>query len=186
MSSRFARPACATEAKVFLIFICGLAIWLFVILPLIDLPLERFGELPQKAPLLTAAAAFFGAMTAIAALLVARRQLYLNRQNQRETTSKTIFREFLKLCIENPDLAYGTNQGGAKYEWFVAHFLWAAEELLEYAPAAWEPNLQMYVSYHREYLTNNQRFRNEDWPTYTPRLRHFVDNALNSLPPAEP
>jgi uncharacterized protein (DUF1330 family) len=144
--------------------------------------------LPQKAPVLTALAASCAAVIAGFALFVARRQLNLNRENKRETTDKTIFRDFLKLCVEHPDLAYGSfkNQDRAKYEWFVAHFLWAAEEILEYAPTAWEPNLRLHVSYHRDYLRNDQRFRNEDWPTYTQRLRDFVDKALTSLPPTAP
>jgi hypothetical protein len=184
MSSRSARSACTIEAKVFLSLMCGLVIWLFVALPLIGLPAERLGELPQKASLLAAVAGLCATATTVAALFVARGQLILNRENQRETTSKTIFREFLKLCVEHPDFAYGNNQDGPRYEWFVAHFLWAAEEILEYAPTAWEPNLRLYVSYHRDYLQKNQRFRSEDWPTYTPRLRDFVDRALSSLPPA--
>jgi hypothetical protein len=141
-----------------LFFVLGALFVLLIVLvvyqisvPLINLPLERLGELAQKAPLLTAAAAFCGAITAVAALFVARWQLKLNRQNQRETTGKTIFRDFLKLCVEYPDFAYGGKQHEPRYEWFVAHFLWAAEELLEHAPAEWEPNLRLYVSYHRDY-----------------------------------
>jgi uncharacterized protein (DUF1330 family) len=168
--------------------ICGFAIWLFVALPLINLPVERLGELPHKAPLVTALAASFAAATAIAAFFVARRQLNLNRENQKETTGKTIFRDFLKLCVEHPDFAYGrfTNEQRAAYEWFVAHFLWAAEEILEYAPTEWEPNLRLHISYHRDFLQNDPRFRTEDWPTYTKTLRDFVEKALTSLAPTAP
>jgi hypothetical protein len=111
------------------------AIWLFGALPLIYLyggPDEMIKELPSWAiwaPVLAAVAAAGSATVAYLALRV-------NRQNQRETTAKTNFREFLKLCVEYPDLARGTptEENGAKYEWFVAHFLWATEEILKYEP----------------------------------------------------
>jgi hypothetical protein len=46
-------------------------------------------------------------MAALLAVLVAWRQLVLNRRNQRETTAKATFREYLKLAFEHPDLAAG-------------------------------------------------------------------------------
>jgi hypothetical protein len=98
------------------------------------------------------------------------------------------FREYLKLCVEHPDFAYGrsTENNREKYEWFVAHFLWAAEEILEYAPRDWEANLRLHVLYHRNYLQNDRQFRTEDWPTYTEKLRNFIDETLATLPPATP
>jgi hypothetical protein len=102
----------STEGKVFLTFIFAFAIWLFVGLPLISLPLARLGELPQKAPLVTPLAASCAAIIAGAAFLVALRQLDLNRSNQRETTGKTIFRDFLKLCVEQPEFAYERQRDG--------------------------------------------------------------------------
>ena len=74
-------------------------------------------------------------VVALIAVLIAWRQLALNRSNQRETTAKTTFRDFLKLCVQYPDLASGKPALGkeADYEWFVGYFLWAAEEILEYS-----------------------------------------------------
>jgi hypothetical protein len=46
-------------------------------------------------------------LTALTAVGIASRQLSLNRKNQRETTAKATFREFLKMCVQNPDLANG-------------------------------------------------------------------------------
>jgi hypothetical protein len=113
-------------------------------------------------------------------------QLVTNRKNQRETTAKTNFREFLKLCVDYPDFAYGIildAECRAKYEWFVSHFLWAAEEILEYAREDWEDNLRLHISYHRGYLQHDAEFRGEDFPTYTKKLRHFIDATLARLPP---
>jgi len=136
-----------------------------------------------------------------AALLVARKQLILdrgqlvlNRRNQRETTARTNFRGYLKLCVEYPEFAYGrstqNNTAGenntAKYEWFIAHFLWAAEEILEYAPTDRVANLRLHIKYHRNYLQNDQQFRTADSPTYTPKLQNFIEETLATLPPATP
>jgi hypothetical protein len=89
--------------------------------------------------------------TALTAVWVAYSQLSLNRKNQRETTAKATFREFLKMCVQNPDLAYGKPGPGKQeeYEWFVAYFLWAAEEVLEYSRKDWEANLRLHMTYHR-------------------------------------
>jgi hypothetical protein len=50
--------------------------------------------------------------------------------------------------LEYLELADGKSikkEDQAKYECFVAHFLWAAEEILEYAPKEWETNLRLYM-----------------------------------------
>jgi hypothetical protein len=179
----------STEGKITLSALLVLAIWFFVGLPLIYLPSDRFGELPAKAPILTSLAASCTALIALLALLIARGQLVTNRENQRETTAKTTFREFLKLCVEYPDFAYGripTADDRTKYEWFVAQFLWAAEEILEYAPSAWEANLRLHVSYHSGFLQYDGQFRVEDFPTYTPKLQSFVHETIANLDRQQP
>jgi hypothetical protein len=158
------------------------AIWLFGALPLIYLyggPDEMIKELPSWAiwaPILAAVAATGSATVAYLALRV-------NRQNQRETTAKTNFREFLKLCVEYPDLARGTptEENGAKYEWFVAHFLWATEEILKYEPEPWRENLELYVEYHGKYFENDKDFRTKDFKTYTKELQDFLIKIIPSL-----
>jgi hypothetical protein len=71
----------------------------------------------QIAPLLTP-------VVALIAVIFAWLELRLNRANQRETTAKATFREFLKICVQNPDLAYGKSSPDKQneYEWFVAYF----------------------------------------------------------------
>ena len=54
----------------------------------------------------------FTPIVALIAVLVAWRQLALNRANQRETTAKAIFRDYLKLAFDNPDLAAGDYASG--------------------------------------------------------------------------
>jgi hypothetical protein len=180
-----------TNDKIGLTALSGVAIWTFVALPLIYLPTERVkelaGALPTIAPVFTAIAAVGAATIAYHAWRVAHGQLNLSLKNQRETTAKTNFRDFLKLCVDHPDLAFG--QSGAnpqQYEWFVAEFLWAAEEILEFAPDPWERTLRLHIAHHRKYLEKDTRFRTHSLPTYTPRLQEFIAGVLRELPPADP
>jgi hypothetical protein len=160
-------------------FLTGLAavpLWTFIALPL------SYDGAPMVTIIQTVVSLFAFAVAFIA-LLVANQQLSLNRKNQRETTAKTNFREFLKLCVEHPKFAYGDPDGQQdKYEWFVAHFFWAAEEILEFAPGEWEHNLKLHIDYHRNFLQNNTRFRREDLPTYTANLRDFLRDTLAGPP----
>lgn len=130
----------------------------------------------QIAPGLTPVVAFI-------AVLVAWRQLALNRSNQRETTAKATFREFLKLCVQYPDFADGKPPSDKHddYAWFVAYFLWASEEILEYSHKEWKANLQLHMTYHKDYLKNDQRFRTEDLPTYDAAVRELVQEVVGPI-----
>lgn len=164
------------EARIALTALAAFATWVFVALPIIYLPSERVSELATKAPIFTPLIAFF-------ALVVAWTQLSSNRRSQRETLATATFREFLKLCVQYPDLAHAqpSKEHEDKYEWFVAHFLWAAEDILEYATDTWERNLRLYIGYHREYLEKNTEFREKDFVTYSPELRSFIDRTIETL-----
>ncbi|WP_143270208.1 hypothetical protein [Bradyrhizobium sp. Ghvi] len=151
-------------------------------------PDKMIENIPTWAPVVTAIAAVTAATIAYRAFKIARDNLATVVKNQKETTAKSTFREFLKLCVEKPSLAYGRPAAGEeeKYEWFVAQFLWAAEEILEYAPDDWDRNLKLHISYHRDFLQNNRDFRNDDLPTYSTKLRTFLDATLRALPPPDP
>lgn len=165
-----------SEGKIAVIALVAFAAWLFVGLPIIYLPSERVSELAMKAPILTP-------IIGLAALAIAWRQLSSNRHSQLETLATATFREFLKLCIQYPDLASGEpgEENEERYPWFVAQFLWAAEDILEYAPHTWEHNLRLYVEDHREYLESDTEFREKEFPTYSPELRSFIDRTLETI-----
>lgn len=133
-------------------------------------------ELPKVAPILTALVATFG-------FGVALTQLARNQRNQRETTAKNIFREYLKLALDHPDFATPNYQKLAqtpeqleKYAWFVAYLLWACEEMLQFAgkDQIWQNNLQLNLNYHREYFLHDQEFRTKDLPVYDPTVQKLV------------
>ncbi len=133
------------------------------------------------------AAPIFTPFVALAGVWVAYRQLSLNRKNQRETTAKATFREFLKLGVQYPDLASGKPTPGkqVEYEWFVAYFLWAAEEILEYSGEDWDANLRLHMTYHKDFLKNDQRFYNEDFPTYSRAVQTLIRDVVGPFAAAK-
>jgi hypothetical protein len=120
------------------------------------------------------------------AVLVAWRQLALNRGNQRETTAKATFREYLRLAVQYPELSwdnYANLKGDnlERYKWLVGYFLWSAEELLEFTPKedVWSRNLQMLAAYHREYLKSPE-FMEHEFDTYSAKTRALIKRAIVS------
>jgi hypothetical protein len=162
-------------------------VWAFVVLPLYYGGVPMVTIIPIVISMFALGVAFFGVWVAREQLSLNRtsqnNQLELNRRNQRETTAKTNFREFLKLCVDYPDLANGkpSEENGATYSWFVAHFLWAAEEILEFSPEPWVSNLELHVAYHKDYFDTDTEFRTKDFRTYTDKLRDFLMERVPSL-----
>jgi len=137
-------------------------------------------EFAKIAPIITALVAVGGVSIAIC-------QLRSNQKNQRESTAKSIFREYLRLAFEHSDLAKPNYQKLAaqdrleEYSWFVAHLLWACEEMLQYPKGElWKKNLQRNVDLHREYFINNSDFKEKDFPLYDPSVQELVRNAKAS------
>ena len=130
----------------------------------------------------------FTPLVALFAVVIAWRQLALNRINQRETTAKTTFREFLKLAVEHPELSAGNYEAVVaegkleQYEWFVGYFLWATEELFEFAPleAVWGGNLQLLANYHAAYFNNSPDFMTEEFGTYSAKTQALITRARAS------
>ena len=129
----------------------------------------------------------FTPLVAVAAVLLAWRQLVLNRYNQRETAAKATFREYLKLAVQYPELS-GTNfrslQGNdlERYEWFVGYFLWSADELLELETleSEWGRNLQLLADYHGEYFKTSVPFMSKEFNTYSSKTQALIKRAIAS------
>jgi hypothetical protein len=65
----------------------------------------------------------------------------------------------------------------AKYDWFVAYFLWAAEEVLNYDQEEWQRNLEAVAMKHCDYFQTPQ-FQKEELPLYTNKARTLVESVL--------
>lgn len=135
------------------------------------------------APALASAFAFAALVSAWIGTWLAVKQLRANRNNQRETTSKNIWRDYLKLTIEYPQFTRGgfnnlTGRERERYKWFVANFLWGVEEILSFVneDSVWRHNLLIQARNHRGYLMD-ATFRREDIHGYSPALRDFVEEA---------
>lgn len=126
----------------------------------------------------------FTLLIALSAFLIAWRQLVLNRQNQRETTAKSTFREYLRLAVQYPELAQG-NDGNLKgnelerYKWLVGYLLWATEELLELKQTedVWTDNLKMLLGYHYQYLSSEE-FMGREIKTYSAKTQALIRQVI--------
>jgi hypothetical protein len=135
----------------------------------------------QIAPLLTP-------IVALIAVLVAWRQLALNRANQRETTAKATFREYLRLAVQYPELSwnnYKTLKGDdlERYKWLVGYLLWSTEELLEFKAKedVWTRNLRMLAGYHRDYLMSPE-FLEQELDTYSAKAQAHIKSVIEATP----
>lgn len=126
----------------------------------------------------------FTPVVALIAVLVAWRQLALNRANQRETTAKATFREYLRLAVQYPELSWSNydslkDDDLERYKWLVGYFLWSAEELLEFTPKedVWTRNLQMLAEHHCEYLKSTE-FMEQEFGTYSAKTHALIKRAI--------
>jgi len=117
-------------------------------------------------------------------VFVARRQLKLSRLSQRETTAKSTWREYLKLAFECPKLAAGgpinsmSTDELRKYRWFVAHLLWAVEEVMFFArkDQIWRENIRLQMLNHRDYFRRDEAFQRA-LGGYSKDVRDLVQQA---------
>ena len=125
-------------------------------------------------------------LAALLALIVACQQLAANRRNQRETTAKATFREYLKLAFDHPELAGGniaamTPARFQQYTWFVGIVLWGVEEMLAFAEQdpIWHENIRQQMLAHRQYFRHDAAFQQE-LLAYSPAVQAFVARIRNT------
>ncbi|ERF85202.1 hypothetical protein JQ559_10575 [Bradyrhizobium viridifuturi] len=128
----------------------------------------------------------FVPVVALLAVLIAGRQLALNRISHRETTAKATLREYLKLAVQYPKLSQGDfsqlqGEELERYKWLVGYLLWSAEELLEFDPkeGAWTRNLKMLMKHHGDYLKSPE-FNAQELGTYSAKTQSFIKDAVAS------
>jgi hypothetical protein len=132
-------------------------------------------------------------VVALAALLVAVKQIQSANLSQREATAQETYGEYLKLAIEKPELADGivdqnaTAEDRAKYSWFVSYCLHAAEHIYLLFPddENWANALRSQICPHRDYLSGEE-FQKSLKSHYDPAFQRFMDRALAGCPPAAP
>ena len=112
-------------------------------------------------------AAIVTALLALLALLLAWHQLRVMRREGRLTLAKSIYREYLAMAIDNPMFSsasyplasprmyafWDDADARERYEFYVAHLLFAAEEILALSKLpTWREAMQLHLQYHGLYL----------------------------------
>jgi hypothetical protein len=124
--------------------------------------------LERNANRLQAAGAIATALAAIAALIVIPYQIAQADRIQRDQTAREIYREFLNLTVQKPDLAgadycvlAGANQTIA-YQAYVEYLLYTSEQMID-TSESWRGPMKSYLADHMRYLCSPEvRDANDD------------------------
>ena len=135
----------------------------------------------SDAPALKDIAILVGLVFTSIGLCATALQMHRSREYQRENTAKGVYRDYLKMATDNPALANGDRAVIAelkldeKYKWFVAYFLWACEEVIDFAPddPAWKKDIESQLKYHKAYLTGSE-FKEDELPFYSDKLKSLI------------
>lgn len=98
------------------------------------------------------------ALAALAALVIVPWQIAASDRSQRENSAREIYREFLNISIQRPDLASrdlcapATPAETAAYEGYVEYLLYTAEQVLTLGVQDWGPTITARLSPHARYL----------------------------------
>jgi len=124
------------------------------------------GWLERNAAKIGAVGAIVTALAALAALVFIPLQIRSADIIQRDQTAREIYREFLNLTVQKPELASGRycamkdeNQRIA-YEAYVDYLFYTAEQMIESDPA-WKEPMDSYLQDHLEFICspeNKDRF----------------------------
>lgn len=113
--------------------------------------------LTRNAEPLQAVGAIATAFAALTALIVIPYQVAQADRIQRDQTAREIYREFLNLTVQKPELANadycalkGTNQSTA-YAAYVEYLLYTAEQMVDTSPD-WRGPMVGYLGDHMTYL----------------------------------
>jgi hypothetical protein len=133
-----------------------------------------------------------GIATAIAALAAffaagfAYWQIRAGREAQRETVARQTYGDYLKLAIQYPDFASGSQPADAlkfeQHEWFVSYMLNACEHILLFAAHSreWRHCVRAQLGYHRPYLCENDWFRANFRSHYSRALLSLIDELCGA------
>jgi hypothetical protein len=119
--------------------------------------------LNRNAGAIEAVGAVVTGVAAIAALILIPLQIASADRIQRDQTAREIYREFLNLTVQKPELAEADycaiteDTQRIAYESYVEYLLYTAEQMIESDPD-WRDPMASYIGQHMAYLCSNQ-----DW-----------------------
>ena len=126
------------------------------------------------------------ALIAILATGIAVWALLSGRSSQREATAKDIYRDYLKLAFDNPEIASGRRVDKAmeeKYEWFVAFLLTSCDEIVRIirGDETWRKGIRVDLKPHLEYLKSPEFDEDGGWALYSSELKDIAGEAAGEL-----
>jgi hypothetical protein len=114
------------------------------------------------------------AFAAVTALIMIPYQVTQSDRIQRDQTAREIYREFLNLTVQKPDLAHAKyctlkdpNQITA-YTAYVEYLLYTAEQMID-TSSDWRAPMASYLGDHMEYLCSEGI-----WDAQSPDIRDLV------------
>lgn len=120
----------------------------------------------------------FGAMAtafaAVTAVIVVPYQVAQSDRIQRDQTAREIYREFLNLTVQKPDLANGDycamTDAGQKtaYTAYVEYLVYTAEQMVDTSPD-WRAPMASYLQDHMAYLCSEGI-----WDAQSPDIRDLL------------
>ena len=124
-------------------------------------------------------------IVAATAVVVAYRQLRSSKQESRRASAYAAYKEFLRLCFDHPDLAYGNEESikeceknYVQYRWFIAQMLFTFEQILKVLPndPEWKTTISNQLKKHIWHLKESSSVKREEW---SEPLMQLLRNSLN-------
>jgi hypothetical protein len=128
------------------------------------------------------------ALAALVALIVIPLQIRANDRLQQAQSARDIYRDFLNLTIQRPEIATTdicTTEDPARrlaYEAYVDHLLYTAEQVLGVS-AEWEPVMSAALARHQTYLCT---WDEAELVPFSPALASLLNSARHTCPTAPP
>ncbi len=178
------------------------AVWLFVILPLLDFSgtHDMLKAAIKLAPLISAGILF---LSLLASLCVALWTISSNRKIQQQLKAQDLWSTFLQKAIEYPALAYPPGHADRfdytaktivndeckpdkreyeRYEWFLSYLLKTARQILEHfsADEFWKKTIRRNIRYHKTYLALRREAKSPDdfIELSGPEVTRLIDEVL--------
>lgn len=137
--------------------------------------------LSRNAASVEAVAAIITALVAVAALIAIPLQIRANEKVQSEQSAREIYREFVALSVQKPELAdpdtcalRNDPRKLTSYGFYVEYMLYTAEQVVE-IDASWAPVMAEYFEAHEDFICSKT-----DLSAYSSNLARLMDAFQNA------
>lgn len=142
----------------------------------------------EKFDLISGASQITTTGAALVALVIAYTQLRQNRRIHRESTAKAIYKEYLRIAVEHPHLAYPRSghiesirntEEYVRYTWFVSYMLFACDEVLALSRETrqWRGVIKEQVKFHLNYLSSPEFYETNEHSGYSLEMQKILDEV---------